>query len=57
MIKVATIIELFGACYREELCELSVDNIKHLENMVLAELPETKTKIKRIFTIIGKLTK
>ena len=54
MKKVATIIGLFGACRREELCELSVDNIKHLKHMVLAELPDTKTKIKRTFTVIGK---
>ena len=54
MMKVATIIGLFGACRWEELCELTVDNIKHLENMVLVELPDTKAKIKRIFTTIGK---
>ena len=54
MMKVATIIELFGASRREELYKLSVDSIKHLENMVLVEVPDTKTKIKRIFTIIGK---
>ena len=44
MMKVATIIELFGASRREELYKFSVDNIKRLENKVLVELPDTKTK-------------
>lgn len=53
MVKVATIFGLFGACRREELCKLTVDDIEELEESLLVHISDTKTNIQRSFCIVG----
>lgn len=53
MIKVATIFGLFGACRREELCKLSVDDIEETIQSLLIHISDTKTNIQRSFCIVG----
>ena len=49
--KVVMIVGVFGACRREELCTLSVDNIEDLGSSIRIYLPETKTKHPREFLV------
>lgn len=53
MIKVASIFGLFGACRREELCKLTLDDIEKSENSLLIHILETKTNVRRSFCIVG----
>lgn len=53
-IKVATIFGVFGACRREELCNLSVDDIQEAKKTLVVQIPNSKTKISRTFCIVGK---
>lgn len=54
MIKVATIFGLFGACRREELCNLLMEDIEVMHQSLVIQVPNTKTKISRSFCIVGK---
>lgn len=54
MVKVATIFGLFGACRREELCNLLVEDIEITNKSLVIQLPNTKTKVSRSFCIVGK---
>lgn len=51
MMKVAIIFGVFGACRREELCSLKLDEIEELENSLLIHIPDTKTNVQRSFCI------
>lgn len=54
MVKVATIFGLFGACRREELCNLLVEDIEVTNKSLIIQIPNTKTKVSRSFCIVGK---
>lgn len=51
MIKVASIFGLFGACRREELCKLKLDDIEKSENSLLIHILKTKTNINEKCTV------
>lgn len=51
MIKVALIIGVSGACRREELCALTIDNIEDTDSSLIVTIQEPTTKIIRKFTI------
>lgn len=40
-----------GACHRDELYRMKITDFKNLESAVLVEVPNTKTKVPRKFTI------
>lgn len=44
-------IGLSGACRREELCQLTVDDITDLNSALLVKINHTKNKIPRSFTV------
>ncbi|XP_024889909.1 uncharacterized protein LOC112466187 [Temnothorax curvispinosus] len=52
--KVALIIGIAGACRGNELTKLNVENIEHHGSLLLIRIPDTKTKISRLYTIEGK---
>lgn len=54
MMKVATILGIFGACRREELCQLTLDNLEIVgtSSSILVKISDTKTKVPRNFTIV-----
>lgn len=54
MVKVATIFGIYGACRREELCNLLIEDIELINKTLIVQIPNTKTKISRSFCIIGK---
>jgi len=54
LMKVALIIGINGACRREELRTLTVDDIEDTGNILVVTLHDTKTKKKRIFTVTSK---
>lgn len=51
MMKVATIFGLAGACRREELTYLTIDNIDDKGNLLVVKIPDTKTHTSRTFVI------
>ncbi|XP_069701502.1 trichohyalin-like isoform X3 [Periplaneta americana] len=54
MLKVALIMGVFGALNREELCQMSLNNIQDLGTTLVVKIPNTKTNIPRTFTIVGE---
>ncbi|XP_023311961.1 uncharacterized protein LOC111692276 [Anoplophora glabripennis] len=54
MMKVAAIVGVFGACRREELCQMTIDNIEYLGTSVVVTIPDTKTKVPRTFSVVGE---
>lgn len=48
----ALIIGIAGACRREEMAELSIDDINDLGAVLMVTLRDTKTKIDRTFTVV-----
>lgn len=53
-VQVTLIFGICGACRREELANVKVEDIKHHVDMILVNIPNTKTKIPRSFTIDGE---
>lgn len=51
--KVLLIIGVSGACRRDELVKMTVDDIQDEGSVVLITVPDTKTNGQRIFTIIN----
>lgn len=50
------IVGISGACRREELTFLQLQNIKDMGSFILIEIPNTKTNVRREFTIsIGNI--
>lgn len=47
------IFGIAGACRCDELLRLEMDDIKDLENLILVNIPNTKTNKPRSFTILG----
>lgn len=52
MNKVALIFGIYGACRREELANMSVNDIEDRGSVLVVTIPKTKTNMKRIFTIL-----
>jgi len=54
LIKVALLIGVCGACRREELHSLKIQDIVHKETgCLLITIPDTKTNIKRVFPVVA----
>lgn len=51
LLKVLLIVGLNGACRCAELCNITMDDITDTGNIAIINLPDTKTKRKRIFTV------
>ncbi|KAJ8971278.1 hypothetical protein NQ317_001180 [Molorchus minor] len=51
MIKVGLILGIAGACRTEELVNLTVDDIEDVGSSLIVKIPNTKTKIPRIFVV------
>ncbi|KAJ8933118.1 hypothetical protein NQ318_005627 [Aromia moschata] len=51
---VAMILGIMWACRRHELHHLRFDHVRYLEGILILNIVETKTKIRRTFTITGK---
>lgn len=52
-LQVLIAIGISGACRRDELWKLTLDNLQDLGSALLVTLPSTKTKIVRKFTVTG----
>ena len=50
--KVALIFGTYGACRREELTNVSVNDVEDRGSVLVVTIPKTKTNKKRVFTII-----
>ncbi|KAJ8976775.1 hypothetical protein NQ317_009694 [Molorchus minor] len=59
MIKVGLILRIAGACRTDELVNLTVDDIKDVGSSLIVKIPNTKTKIPRIFVVtdVGNILK
>lgn len=57
LIQVALIFGINGACRREELANVTTENVTREGNILLIKIPNTKTKIDRSFTIDGEFRK
>jgi Integrase len=55
LIKAVVAVGLSGACRREELCYLKIEDTKDFGSAMLIKLKNTKTKVPRCFTITGNL--
>lgn len=51
--KVAFIVGVMGACRKHELWQMKTNHIQDLGTAILIQVPDTKTKIERKFTITG----
>ncbi|KAJ8984073.1 hypothetical protein NQ317_006571, partial [Molorchus minor] len=51
MIKVGLILGIAGACRTDELVNLTVDGIENVGFSLIVKIPNTKTKIPRIFVV------
>ncbi|KAJ8972464.1 hypothetical protein NQ317_013375 [Molorchus minor] len=51
MIKVGLILGIAGACRTDELVNLTVDDIEDVGSSLIVKIPNTKTKIPRIFGV------
>ncbi|KAJ8985448.1 hypothetical protein NQ317_017080 [Molorchus minor] len=51
VVKVVLILGISGACRREELTKMTVDDIEDKDSILIVKLPDTKTNIQRIFTV------
>lgn len=52
MFKVVAVMGILGACRREELCQMSLNNIEDLGNTLVVNIPDSKTRVSRTFTVI-----
>lgn len=53
--KVVLIMGYKGACRREELTNMSVDDIDYKTDVILVSVPKTKSNVPRLFSITEKL--
>jgi integrase len=49
--QVLLIMGISGAMRGEELTKMTIDNIQEKEDLIIVEVPDTKTKIDRRFVI------
>ncbi|KAJ8979478.1 hypothetical protein NQ317_000354, partial [Molorchus minor] len=52
MFKVVAAMGILGACRREELCQMNLNNIEDLGNTLVVNIPDSKTRVSRTFTVI-----
>ncbi|KAJ8978193.1 hypothetical protein NQ317_013139 [Molorchus minor] len=52
MFKVVAVMGILGACRREELCQMSLNNIEDLGNTLVVNIPDSKTRVSKTFTVI-----
>ncbi|KAJ8974798.1 hypothetical protein NQ317_007638 [Molorchus minor] len=52
MFKVVAVMGILGACRREELCQMSLNNIEDLGNTLVVNILDSKTRVSRTFTVI-----
>ncbi|KAJ8909781.1 hypothetical protein NQ315_011195 [Exocentrus adspersus] len=52
--KVGMIFGVAGACRREELYNLKIEDIEESDRIMIVKLPQTKTHIQRSFVIINE---
>ncbi|KAJ8973790.1 hypothetical protein NQ317_002791 [Molorchus minor] len=52
MFKVVAVIGILGAYRREELCQMSLNNIEDLGNTLMVNIPDSKARVSRTFTVI-----
>lgn len=57
LFQVALIFGITGACRRQELSEITTNNIENHGDMLLIKIPHTKNKIPRSFVVHGKYYK
>lgn len=57
LIKVATIFGLAGACRREELSKVMIDDIEDKENLIVVKIPDSKNNTSRIFVVSDEINK
>lgn len=55
MVKVIAMIGIAGGCRREELYSLTVNDIEDTGTQLVITIPQTKTNVKRVFTIINEI--
>ena len=51
--QVAVIFGIAGACRREELCQMTLDDIDDVGSALIVKVRNTKNKIDRIFTVLN----
>lgn len=54
LMKVVAIVGIFGACRREELCQLTLDDVEDMDTSLIIKISDTKNKVPRNFTIVEK---
>jgi integrase len=52
LIKVALVMGIGGGCRMDELHKMKIDDIEDRDNILIIQVPETKTNKKRMFTIV-----
>ncbi|KAJ8978872.1 hypothetical protein NQ317_009016 [Molorchus minor] len=50
--KVVAVMGILGACRRKEHCQMSLNNIEDLGNTLVVNIPDSKTRVSRTFTVI-----
>lgn len=50
----ALVVGVSGACRKQELAQLKINNIEDMGSAVLIKIPDTKTKRPRAFTLTGE---
>lgn len=53
-IQVALVLGITGACRRDELYKLTIDDVKIVDSVCVVTIPDTKTHVQRTFTVEGK---
>lgn len=48
------VIGVSGCCRRKELTDLTMQNVKEVDNVLLITIPYTKTYVERSFTVVGE---
>lgn len=56
MFKVALIMGVAGACRKDELLKMKLDDVNDKENVLIVQVPDTKTHTSRTFTITNGLS-
>lgn len=53
----ALIFGISGACRREELANIKINDVQHQGEILVIKIPDTKTKVPRTFTIEGEFAR
>lgn len=55
LVKVIAMIGIAGGCRREELYSMTLNDIQDTGTQLVITIPQTKTNVKRIFTVINEM--